>query len=142
MSKKFHAAISEHASYVALVVYPEYSAANHNGTLGRRDNDDGISALVCTGGLLPALMGSKLKNIGRCALGAPFAAILAPVISAKETSKHIKAAAVLANFAPGLGLVVAGLGTLIAPTRIAVEQTWDRTWNDEKFMIPWGIEER
>ncbi|GIZ38103.1 hypothetical protein CKM354_000152700 [Cercospora kikuchii] len=102
------------------------------------------AADICVVGQVPENQGSGSPGTGirHCALGAPFASVLSDAAQNEGTSKHIKAGLAISKISPVLGVVVAGLGTLLAPTKIAIDQEWNYRWGDTKVKAPWGTDAR
>ena len=85
---------------------------------------------------------NPLLAIPLCAIGAPLVGLAVEIISADKTSKYIKAAGITAFFNPVLGGIIAGIGALVAPTKLYIDEHWNADWKNKTIMLPWGIEKK
>lgn len=84
--------------------------------------------------------GNPLLALARCAIGAPIWGVMAEIIAGDKTSTWIKAAGFTAILDPVLGIAIAGIGALVAPAKLYVDEVWKSDWGNKTVMIPWGIE--
>lgn len=105
----------------------------------KRGFKGGVAA-NCVAGFVTAPLFGPVAALARCALGAPLAGLMAEVIASKKTSTHIKVGFGFAYISPMLGMFIAGIGTLFTPTRLSIDQKWNRHWENKTLMLPWGIE--